>query len=1339
MYYYRYGLVRPLESPSDAEDSDADGESELDDGERVFADGAKAAFDDAMTTLNPLSRVRLRGERFKMEDDAVIIKLKEIDRLSWERIAKHFPGRSAYGVQCRYSKKLHNRPVEARAYLMNQGYESRHNENGVIIFALAPQQAKAWTDEEDDLLLKLRDEDKLEWDTIADSFPGRNARAMERRFTHLVRRLTTQRTYRQKKKPKKRKAPFTRMFTKYTTEEDDQLIKLREVDKLTWADIALRLPGRNAMALQKRYVRELAYRNQELGDDPLVQGEDGVFRPARMKHSRFTLEEDEVILHLRNDLGLSWKEVEVKMPGRKWQSLENRYQYITSGFTRHLQRKNAKATPGATNENQPNERIDAPAEQSDDELMQDAEDLSTIEPCSGPSIQANDQAGTDALRSKDVPDNQNQSPQGHGFFSEGETPFTAEEDTRIRQLRELEKLSWEAIATKLPGRSVSAISARYYQHLFPQSESVNPWSRATPLASFVEAKPLEIASRINLASSGIASKRSLRWTTEEGDMVAQYCSQGLDFEEIWERMPWRSHSAIKHFYTTKLEAKKSTGKLAAPKPANSLLRRAVGNTARNSMPAQGTHNTVIDLTLDNSGDDSPSRKPHSVERRNHKGQVELGRLLPQPPQGDEHGRLHRKYAPHLYTPASRVRKAPEPSPLPHGHPQPKAPPVQAYASLLSQYLADRDSPNRSENEARPSPDPLTPSRTQQPLSTPTGQETANKVNYSTPAAYNIHSHPYFVPPPAGKHIPLFSEHGLSTQKAVIDPRLLALPSKIPLPALNRLRTDLELTRSLQGKSGDVQNLRANEDAGLEGALNVNNDSAFIDVSGLDADMLVNGEIYQFEHPSAPESTLTAEVGHDMPDRKFSGFAASLVNEPRSPFAEPQPYGLDGTQDAVDTVHGLDDNETPAIGSEALDNEDEGIFLDVDDDIYSQTTNFVPQKEIDPLTANEYAKRDDDTEVLSPLSDHDLIHDSGYFEGTVDPIEALADVEDGSDDNEDMLDQDFPEGTPPPHSWQELLMMAFRAKGLKSIHVKDIFAFIEDQFPYYKNNTSAWKDGIQSCLDSQPEFVQVSRYRPLWVFKSSLQQNASETASQPSDSDAKQEPERLITLNSLRERAPRAEQVGTIKKGPGRPRKTSKEKSAAGVTDPAPLQHEQEASPVITFLEDKDELAPSPDKIPSQKRALNHLRGTSVLVSPSNDSDRVHTTTSHNLSSDINRDPESSPVAPVTRNTFWNAANAFQDAMSQLSKVSSTMLSSSSPLMSMKTPGTVYSKADTPGTSHSTLFGRGRPQHRGVAALRSSVAPGSVPSRSSSVALPGSRKRVVYTPVRDVEGSEDELG
>jgi hypothetical protein len=474
----------------------------------------------------------------------------------------------------------------------------------------------------------------------------------------------------------------------------------------------------------------------------------------------------------------------------------------------------------------------------------------------------------------------------------------------------------------------------------------------------------------------------------------------------------------------------------------------------------------------------------------------------------------------------------------------------------------------------------------------------------------------------------------------------------------------------------------------------------------------------------------------MPYRKNSVFAATLVNDPRPPFSGQQPCGLDGTQDAVD---GIDDNETPAIGVEALDNEDEGIFFDMDDEIDTQTTNFVPQKEIDRLTTTKNAESDNDTEVSSPPSDRDLIHDSGFFEGAVDPTQALGDVEDGSDDNEESFDPDPPEGTPPPHSWQELLMMAFRAKGPKSINVKDIYAFIEDRFPYYKNNTSAWKDGIQSCLDSQPEFVQVSRFRPLWVFKSSLQHAGSETRDQPSGNDAKEQPERLITLKSLRERAPRLEQAGPMKKGPGRHRRAPKEKSAPVVTEPAPSQHAHEAGRVITISDDQDELAPSPDKMTSQQPTRSHLSPSSALGAPSNDSERPQAPISQTLSSDINRDPESSPRPPVTRNTFRNAANAFRDAMSELSEVSSTMLTSSSPLVSMKTPATVYSKADTPGTSHSTLFGYVRPQHRGVAALRSSVAPGAARSRSSSVALPGSRKRVVYTPVRDVEGSDDELG
>ena len=123
-----------------------------------------------------------------------------------------------------------------------------------------------------------------------------------------------------------------------------------------------------------------------------------------------------------------------------------------------------------------------------------------------------------------------------------------------------------------------------------------------------------------------------------------------------------------------------------------------------------------------------------------------------------------------------------------------------------------------------------------------------------------------------------------------------------------------------------------------------------------------------------------------------------------------------------------------------------------------------------------------------------------------------------------------------------------------------------------------------------------------------------------------------------------------------------------------------------------------------------------------------------ISSDINKEPESSPSKVTPHDSFMDALNSFQEDVSEISKVSQA-LQSSSPILAMKTPGNVYSKAGTPATDHSTLFGR--LQHRGVAALRSSFGGLSAGSRSSSVA-PGSRKRVVYTPVRDVDGSEDEL-
>ena len=1331
MYYYRYGLIRPLAPPSDTEESDDEDVSHFDPEDLNTADDT--IVDQVIPNL--LGRGRYKGGRFTLEDDAMLIKLKEIDQLSWERIAKQFPGRTAYGVQCRYSKKLNNRAIEARALLVNQGYESRHDENGVVIFAPAPQQIKAWTDDEDDLLLKLRDEDKLEWDIIAQSFPGRNARAMERRFAHVARQLTKQNSnFRKKKKkqPKKSKGPLARMCTKYTTEEDDHLIYLREIEKLSWADIALRLPGRNAMAMQKRYVRELAYRNQELGADPLVEDEHGNLRPTRSKHARFTREEDIDLLHLRNDLGLSWKEIEFKMPGRKWESLENRYQYITKGFTRYMKRKGEEAASNADATKLRENADDADGRQSEDELMRDKEDQSTIAPCAGPSTQADNRNG---VLNKEIEEDENPSPQGHGFFSEGDVPFTTEEDILIRQLRELEKLSWDAIATKLPGRNVAAISGRYYRHLFPKSEAVNPWSRATPVSSFVEAKPLEIASRINLASSEIASRRALRWTKEESDLVRRYFDQGLDFEAIGEKMPWRTHTAIQHHYTTKLSIKKSTGKLVAPTLKDSLLRQAVANTTRHSMPAEST---VIDLTADDGDDESPSQNGK-----------QLRKLLPRPAPSDERARMLRKYAPGLCTP-TRVLSAPVSSPLPHAHP-PKTPGVEAYASLLSQYLSGRDSPDDNGHNTSSTKNPLTPSRPQQhsqPSTTPTIDKAADTINYFTPAAHNIHSHPYFVPPPDGnnRHVPLFSEHGLSTQRSVIDPRLLEGKLMAPPRPLKLSRHAAELITRLQSTIPVLK--EAAIDSLSEETSKNDDEPMFVDLTGPENDMLINDDDEQFifAEDSALEDVHVYEGGSLGNDEHVVLLQNEHGSVPKSDHVV-QTHPADGM---VDGVYRAEDDEASAFNDEAL---------DIGEVTTPNAENYTPVNDnLNPALVEDDAETDDKPDILSPLAVQTSMHDSGFFDGPADSAKDGVEIETSVEDSEENLEIGLPVATPPPHSWNELLVMAFDMNGdARSMNVKDICKFIENRFPYYKNNTSAWRDGVQACLDDKPEFVKMSRSRPLWVFKKALQCTELEKTVQPNNDgpapEAEQlaefgamiaseidepvdEPVRLITVRSLRQRPPKPEQVEPVKKAPGHPRKASQKYDGA---DAKELHSSvQEQAPVADIADDVDELAPSPEKLGPTRASLDLVSASSTLP-PLNDFERLHAPVHHHRNADINKNLHGHPQASSTHNKLFVATSAFQDATRNISTLESSVVTSSSPLTSLKTPGTAYSTADTPDTSYSTLFGLGRPQHRGVAALRSSIAPEYARSRSSSVALPNSRKRVVYTPVREIEGDEDELG
>jgi hypothetical protein len=750
------------------------------------------------------------------------------------------------------------------------------------------------------------------------------------------------------------------------------------------------------------------------------------------------------------------------------------------------------------------------------------------------------------------------------------------------------------------------------------------------------------------------------------------------------------------------------------------------------MPAQST---VVDLTGDDGDDESPSRRDKPLQRPNCDDRKQLRKLLPRPAPGDERARMLRKYAPELCTP-TRVRSAPVSSPLPHAHP-PKTPGVEAYTSLLSQYLSGRDSPDHNGEDNSPTRNPLTPTRPQQQSqrsTSPNINKAASTISYFTPAAHSMHSHPYFAPPPEAnsKHASLFSEHGLSTQRSVIDPRLLEgaftappPPLKLSEPAAQPIATSPSiripvLKEAATGSPPEAQEYRIDN-------------LIFADP---ETDLPIDEDSEQF----------TFADDHDPDDIQMHK-GDFLGNHEQGVQDEPNPAPTrDGSiqghsiNKVVDQVDRAEDKESFAFYEEAL---DVGQPTTPDADGHKLFND-----DLKPAMVEDDEEVDDKTYVFSPIAPEISMHDSGFFDGPADPAKVDSEIENSVEDSGDDLDDDLPEATPPPHSWDALLAMAFETNGTaKSMNVKDICKAIEERFPYYKNNTSAWKDGVQACLNDKPEFVKVSRSRPLWVFKKDWQrtefektvqiqnddlapgpeQPAGLEATTPSGTDAfVDEPVRLITVRSLRERPPKPEQNQRVKKRLGRPRKASGKNDEEDAKEHVSAVQEQ--TTLISTSADVDELAPSPDKLAALRTSISLVSAPSTLP-PLNDFERLHTPVLHHHNTAINKNMHGQPQASTTQSKSFVTTNTLD----------SSVIASSSPLRSLKTPGTVYSTADTPDTSYSNLFGLGRPLHRGVAALRSSIAPEFARSRSSSVALPNSRKRVVYTPVREVEGDEDELG
>jgi hypothetical protein len=126
-----------------------------------------------------------------------------------------------------------------------------------------------WTKEEDMRIIKMKEVEKKSWKDIAKCSTGRTPLACQVRYTsHL-------------KKGEKR------AYVVWTNDDDERIIQMFEVEKMSWKDIAKCFNGRTPVACQVRYSTHL--KKREMGAVALACANDDDSRNIEVGERRESL------------------------------------------------------------------------------------------------------------------------------------------------------------------------------------------------------------------------------------------------------------------------------------------------------------------------------------------------------------------------------------------------------------------------------------------------------------------------------------------------------------------------------------------------------------------------------------------------------------------------------------------------------------------------------------------------------------------------------------------------------------------------------------------------------------------------------------------------------------------------------------------------------------------------------------------------------------------------------------------------------------------------------------------------------------------------------------------
>lgn len=503
---------------------------------------------------------------YSVEEDALIIKLKEQYGLPWHVIVLQLPQRTLFSVQNRYTRALHNADGPGRD-LYNTQRQEQEVTDAALSQLLPPGEEGLWTQEQDELLLELREAKELEWVEIARILSGHSAQAAQTQYEKLVEDA------KQKQEEKALNAPKA-----WSADEDAHIVRLKEIEGLAWHHVAAKMGNRSMQSIQKRYSRRLApeKRIRALGDVTMGTMEELILEadpelavkiaPGWKKEPPFALAEDDLIRRLVTEAGIpQWAEVAANLPGRSVRSVYMRYMTI-------IEDEEKDAPPEAPQSEPSQPEVAAPTIIAKDYNWKayTPRQVSITRRTDAPPHSSDHEGIFSALRGTPPAGAERSAPASPIEFSESE-------DNIIMQLKASHNASWEEISLRLPGRSVGAIAQRFSELLHAMS-MVRKSSGSAPTAQI----PSSSRDVVPHAASTNTKSISRRYTAKEDELIARCRAENLSWEKMAPYFNNRTPSSLSERWHCKLRPQPRKS-LPAPTNAQSgLLRTALDNSRRRS-------------------------------------------------------------------------------------------------------------------------------------------------------------------------------------------------------------------------------------------------------------------------------------------------------------------------------------------------------------------------------------------------------------------------------------------------------------------------------------------------------------------------------------------------------------------------------------------------------------------------------------------------------------------------------------------------------------------------------------------------------------------------------------